>query len=119
MGAAIDASRTPRDALGRGGSVMVFAREWTGQQAKASPQPAHPADGLSFLSESAGAVDIATRADLRTQRDAAAGRRADAAPGPYRLRLRLSDGTAVDLPLYVSPSQQTEVFLMRADSALA
>ena len=119
MGAAIDASRTPRDALGRGGSVMVFAREWTGQQAKASPQPANPADGLTFLSESAGAVDIATRADLRTQGDASAGWRADVDPGPYRLRLTLSDGTAFERALYVSPGQQTQVFLMRADYALA
>jgi hypothetical protein len=121
MGAAIDASRTPRDALGRGGSVMVFAREWTSPQAEASPQPANPADGLIFLSESesAGAVDIATRADLRTQGDASAGWRADVDPGPYRLRLTLSDGTAFERALYVSPGQQTQVFLMRADYALA
>ena len=40
-------------------------------------------------------------------------------PGPYRLRLILSDGTAFERALYVSPGQQTQVFLMRADYALA
>lgn len=116
--AAIEASRTPRDAFGSGGSVLIFAREWSGSHAS-SPPTGNPAEGLSFAGEDGKLLRaIPGRADLRTSGDPSAGWCADVDPGPYRVRLELSDGTIFERALFVSPSQQTQLFLLRTDYQL-
>jgi len=79
-GAAIEASRTVKDSFGTGASVLVFAREQSGER---NPQTSNPAAGLSFVNENGQQLaDIAQRAKVRLGPDACAGWRADLDPGP-------------------------------------
>lgn len=123
IAAAVETSSTAQDRFGDGGSIFVFAREWTGRQGEES-KSGNPAEGLSLLREIDADVEtalvpsLAMRADVRTDGDACAGWRGDVAPGPYRLRLALTDGTASERAIFVAPGQQTQVFLVRADYQL-
>ena len=112
-GAAIEASRTVKDSFGTGASVLVFAREQSGER---NPQTSNPAAGLSFVNENGQQLaDIAQRAEVRLGPDACAGWRADLDPGPYRLRLARPDGSTVERAVYASRDNQVQIFLLQCD----
>jgi hypothetical protein len=105
-GAAIEASRTVKDSFGTGASVLVFAREQSGER---NPQTSNPAAGLSFVNENGQQLaDIAQRAEVRLGPHACAGWRADLDPGPFRLRL-------VERAVYASRDNQVQIFLLQCD----
>lgn len=114
--AAIAASNTPRDRLGVGASILVFARDWSVEGRGSND---NPAAGLSLLSENQSiSMDIESRAELRTDGDPCAGWRADVTPGAYRLRLKLGDGTGFERALFAAPNSQTQIFLLQRDHVL-
>jgi hypothetical protein len=114
--AAADCSRTPRATFGSGASILVFAREWS---AAGDQSQSNPGAGLTFCRETGEALAaIAEQAELHTQGDAAAGWRADVAPGAYRLKLEFSDGSGLERPLFATPGMQTQIFLLQRDQTL-
>jgi hypothetical protein len=114
--AAVDASRIPRATFGRGASILVFAREWSGDGPSLS---SNPAAGLILCSEAGETLAvISDTADVRTVGDASAGWRADVAPGAYRLRLKFSDGSSLERSLFATSGKQTQIFFLQRDHVL-
>jgi hypothetical protein len=115
--AAMQAAANARDTFGAGASILIFAREWT---ANSSGSRDNPAAGLQFLDDGDNVLAlIEERADFRGDGDPSAGWRGDVAPGSYRLRLELPDGTSSERTLYAAPQTQTQIFLLQRDYRLS
>ncbi|HWX28863.1 MAG TPA: hypothetical protein VNZ53_15670 [Steroidobacteraceae bacterium] len=115
--AAVQAATNARDTFGNGASILIFAREWT---ADSSGSRNNPAAGLTFLDDDENFLaSIEQRADFRINGDPSAGWRCDVAPGSYRLRLDLPDGTSSERTLYAAPQTQTQIFLLQRDYVLS
>jgi len=115
--AAMQAAATARDTFGAGASILIFAREWT---ADGSGARDNPAAGVQFLDDGENVLaSIEERADFRGDGDPSAGWRGDVAPGSYRLRLDLPDGSSSERTLYAAPQTQTQIFLLQRDYRLS
>jgi hypothetical protein len=115
--AAVKAASEVRDKFGEGGSILIFAREYT---ADGSGSKDNPGGGLYVLDNDGNELaSIEDRADFRATPDPSAGWRGDVAPGSYRLRLKLPDGTATERAIYVAPNTQTQIFLLQRDYRLS
>lgn len=127
MAAAVAASRAPREQLGQGASIMVFAREWSSEGNRSG---VNPAQGLSLLdSDERVLAKLSDKADIKDGKgqgpngrdeDASAGWRADVKPGSYFLRLELDDPDQTKLlrPIYVSPGHQLQVFCLMCNHSV-
>jgi hypothetical protein len=100
---------------GRGSSIFVFAREWTGPT-RTSGAPAvtgNPAAGLTLLrTDGALVADLGAEAALTADWDPCAGCSIALDPGEYLLRLKLPSGETLEQTVVASRGWQTQLFLL-------
>jgi hypothetical protein len=115
ISAAHDISSRPTRSLGKGASIFVMARMWTGPGPVATRKVAFsdPATGLSLRRPSGRLVGdlsrFAVRGDEATDRWAACTVEVD--PGLYLLRMKHQDGYA-EQTITALPDWQTQIFLL-------
>ncbi len=106
------------DRPGAGSSLFVFVRDWreSGRENE-GVAPANPAEGLVLLELDGETVvsDLAAKAAKPSGPGAYAACTVALDPKPYRLRLRLPSGEAIDQTIIAVPGWQAQVFLLLRD----
>jgi hypothetical protein len=107
-------SRIVHTRHGSGGSIFIFAREWTqGDSAIEAIKSRTPIHGLSLCTTGETSLELlenhaASDPDVPDPWSAC---NVELTPGAYRLSLALPTGDRQDLMLFAAPGWQTQVFL--------
>lgn len=114
--AAREHSRKIDHKLGKGATIFLLARYWTGQTPSpdADASPEHPAKGLSLATfDGQRIVEIEDVAKCQSGSEAWAAATIAVNPGAYVLRSRMRRGTVIEQTLVAIQGWQTQVFLLR------
>lgn len=102
--------------LGKGATIFLLARYWTGQTPNpdADASPEHPAKRLSLATfDGQRTIEIEDVAKCQSGSEAWAAANIAVDPGAYVLRSRTRSGTVIEQTLMAIQGWQTQVFLLR------